>query len=337
MVSTVPKTRPHFHRAFAALLLMPLFAAAMAPAQTETPASTQITPAQSAPPQEALGPSAATPPGKTTHGLAVWDLPDRIMTAMLAAPPRKEEERYARLRHDFAAFGCTGDNLAELELPRDQRHPILLCTLPGTTASRIVVTARLTRYELFDGATDGWPDAAMLPMLYHALKAQPRRATFVFAELAGAHADMDFQNRLEAEGATAPLALVSVEVLGFGPQGFSNLPATDLNPGVRSNSEALQIEAWRLIHLRGVDTSRQAVISQFYPGPQFQPSLVRNGPKDIPRILLYSNPVVLPGRYPAFDLAAYHRNHDFLAFYLADIDGKLNPQPPRQQVSPPPN
>ncbi|HEX4309394.1 MAG TPA: hypothetical protein VHZ25_05155 [Acidobacteriaceae bacterium] len=328
MVSMVPKARPLFHRAFVAVLLIPLFACVLAQAQTETPDLTQTAPAQSTLPEEAPGSSAARPPARAPNGLAVWDLRDRTMTAMLAAPPRKEEERYARLRHDFAAFGCTGDHLSELDLPKDKNHPILLCTLPGMTASKIVVTARLTRNELFDGATDGWADADLLPMLYHALKAQPRRSTFVFAELGGGHADMDFQNQLEADGAPAPLALVSIEVLGFGQQGFINLPAADLEPGVRSNSDALQIEAWRLIRLQGVDTARQTVSSQFSSGPVFHPSLVRDGPKDIPRILLYSNPVVLPGRNPAFDLAAFHRNHDFLAFYLADIDRKLSPAAP---------
>jgi hypothetical protein len=328
MVSMVPKTRPLFHRAWAALLLIPLFACVLAQAQTETPALTQTAPAQSTPPQEAPESSAAKPPAQTTNGLAVWDLPDRTMTAMLAAPPRKEEERYMRLRHDFSAFGCTGDHLSELDLPKDKNHPILLCPLSGATDSRIVVTARLTGNELFDGATDVWSDADMLPMLYHALKAQPRHFTFVFAELGGGHADMDFENQLEADGAPAPLALVSIEVLGFGQQGFINLPAADLEPGVRSNSEALQVEAWRLIHLQGVDTARQTVSSQFSSGPVFHPSLVRDGPKDIPRILLYSNPALLPGHIPAFDLAAFHRNHDFLAFYLADIDHKLNPAAP---------
>jgi hypothetical protein len=245
------------------------------------------------------------------------------MIAMLATPPRREEERYARLRRYFTAFGCTGNNLSDLQLQKNGRHPILLCTLPGATDSRIVVTAWMPHVEFYNGASDGWPAAVMLPMLYRAIKAQPRRATFVFAELSGDHGDKDFQNQLEAGGAAAPLALVSITALGFGSPGFFNLPANVLAPAVHANSDALQNEAWRMVHLQHIDTTHSSVSSPFSSGPTVSFGLVRDGPKDIPRILIYSNPVVLPGKSPAVTLPAFHENHDFIAFYLCDIDKKL--------------
>jgi hypothetical protein len=247
------------------------------------------------------------------------------MTAMLASPPAKEADRYARLRQYFVSAGCTGDHLSGLVLDSDKSHPILLCTLPGDTASRIVVTASLPRFEYFNGASDGWPDVAMLPMLYHALKAQPRHATFVFAAIAGKHGDPDFQKHLEAGGAPAPLAMVSLDALGFGTPAFSNLPPIDLAASVRANAEALQTEAWRMISLLHIDTTKHSVDSQFFSSGTLIFSVVRDGPKNLPRILFRSNPVVLPGHQPAVTLPAFHQDYDYLAFFLADIDSKLAP------------
>jgi hypothetical protein len=211
--------------------------------------------------------------------------------------------------------------------PSDRNHPILLCTLPGDTASRIVVTAWLPRYEFFNGASDGWPEVAMLPMLYHALKAQPRHATFVFAAIAGKHGDPDFQKHLEAGGVPAPLAMVSLDALGFGTPAFSNLPSIELAASVRANAEALQTEAWRMISLMHIDTTKRSVDSQFSSGATLFFGVVRDGPKNLPRILFRSNPVVLPGHEPAVTLPAFHQDYDYLAFFLGDIDGKLTPPP----------
>jgi hypothetical protein len=321
----VPDRRPAMHvkldqvllRRFApcALLLLPLLAVPIARPQTATPAPTE-TPAQNQPA------SPAQP-----SGIAFWDIPDRLMTAMLASPPAKEEDRRARLRQYFVSAGCTGDHLSDLFLDPDKHHSILLCTLPGDTASRIVVTAWLPRYEFFNGASDGWPEVAMLPMLYHALKAQPRHATFVFAAIAGKHGDPDFQKHLEAGGVPAPLAMVSLDAVGFGTPAFSNLPSIELAASVRANAEALQTEAWRMISLMHIDTTKRSGDSQFSSGATLFFGVVRDGPKNLPRILFRSNPVVLPGHEPAVTLPAFHQDYDYLAFFLGDIDGKLTPPP----------
>jgi hypothetical protein len=121
-----------FHRCAGALLLLTLAALPARP-QSETPTE-KPTPAQNEATQRPTG-------------IGFWDLPDRLLSPMLAAPPSKEADRYARLRQYFISFGCIGDNLSDLLLEKNTRHPILVCTLPGTTTSRIVVTAGLPRYE----------------------------------------------------------------------------------------------------------------------------------------------------------------------------------------------
>ncbi|MGB9028543.1 MAG: hypothetical protein WCC27_00375 [Acidobacteriaceae bacterium] len=310
-----------FDRAFpkriasCAALLLPLLAVSPAHPQTATAAP-------------ADKPIQTQPASAQPASVAFWDIPDRLMAAMLASPPAKEEDRRARLRQYFVSAGCTGDHLSDLFLDPDKHHSILQCTLPGDTASRIVVTTGLPRNEMFNGATDGWPNVAMLAMLYHALKAQPRHATFVFAAIAGKHGDLDLQKHLVADGAPAPLAMVSLDDLGLGTPAFANLAPNDLAASVRANAEALQTEAWRMMYLMHIDATKRSVDSQSSPSTTLIAGLVRDGPKDLPRILVFSNPVVLPGHQPAVTVPAFHQDYDYLGFFLADIDEKLAPASP---------
>jgi len=261
-------------------------------------------------------------PEKT--GVAFWDIPDRMMNAMLASPPWKEAQRYARLRQSFEGAGCRGDALSDLVLRGEKNHPILLCTLAGVTPERIVVTANLTARNFFNGPSDGWADAAILPMLYHALRAQPRHATFVFAALNGDHGDTDFENHLEAGGATAPLGMVSLYGIGFGMPEFSNVQESDLDARVRANAVALQVEAGRMLMLLRMGATHDPVRSAFSPENTIRLMAIRDGPKDLPHITFYSNAPGKPNQLPQVTVAAFHEDFDYLAFYLADIDGKLN-------------
>ncbi len=259
-------------------------------------------------------------------GIGFWDLPDHAMKSMLALPPRKVEDRYARLRQSFNGAGCAGDSLSDLVLESDKGHSILVCTLPGATPFRIVVEAALQRREFFSGSeADGWPDAAILPMLYHALKAQPRQATFVFAALSGDRdrGDTDFQNHLEAGGAAAPLALVGLYGIGFGIPEFANLGEGELDAKARPNAEALQTEAWRMRALLHINPTHDSVGGQFAPQSTIRIMVVRDGPRDLPHIIFYSNPATMPGQAPDVTLTAFHREYEYLAYYLADIDRKL--------------
>jgi hypothetical protein len=84
-------------------------------------------------------------------------------------------------------------------------------------------------------------------------------------------------------------------------------------------------EAWRILQLQHIDTTQSSVPSAFVPTPAISaPTFVPEGSKGIPSVFIYSSPVVLPGKDAAFSLPAFHRNHDYLAFFLGDIDLKLD-------------
>jgi hypothetical protein len=269
--------------------------------------------------------SSPAPKDQPKKSIGFWDISEPKMQAMLAAPPKKQEDRYTRLREYFTTFGCTADNLTSLSLGKNSHHPVLLCTLPGATDRKILIAARYPHWEVFNGASDGWPDAVMLPMLYHALQAQPRHCTFVFAEMSGDSPQLDLLNHFRVGNAPLPLAFVHVEALGFGPSQFSGSPDSAQPAQIRPNNKVVLTEAWRILQLQHIDTTQSSVPSAFVPTPAISaPTFVPEGSKGIPSIFIYSSPVVLPGKDAAFSLPAFHRNHDYLAFFLGDIDLKLD-------------
>jgi hypothetical protein len=263
------------------------------------------------------------------------------MAAMLANPPDKEADRYTRLRQYFIDFGCTGDNLTEMQLNQHHPHPTLLCTLPGDLPLRIMVAAWYPRQKVSSNdaamgqasalhsqsldAVDHWADPAMLPLLYHALKAQPRRYTFVFAEISGSRDGRDFLKAIAKNSSSSPIAYIAVENLAFGGPAFAAMPPNLLPPKARPCGETLLLEAWHISQLQHIEPPRPSVSSQFVPAPilSLPPNFVPEGPRDTPRILIYSNPFVLPNQTVAASLAAFRQDHDYLAFYLAAIDRKL--------------
>jgi hypothetical protein len=310
-------TPRHLVRCASALLLLPFLAPHFA-AQTPPPTAVQAAPST-------VSQATATAQTQPPKSIGFWDLSDPKLQAMLAAPPSKQEDRYNRLRDYFTTFGCTGNNLTSLTFKKNSHHPALLCTLPGATSRIILIAAWYPRGEIFEGASDGWPDAVMLPMLYHALQAQPRLCTFIFAELSGDSPQPELLDHFRAGDAPLPLAFIHVAALGFGPSEFSTSPDNSQPEHIRPNNKTLHGEAWRILQLQHIDTTHSSVESSFSPTPTlFAPSFAPQGSKGIPSIFIYSSPVVLPGKDAAFSIPAFHRNHDYLAFFLGDIDIKLD-------------
>jgi len=274
------------------------------------------------------------------NSIGIWEPSEAKMQPMLAKPPSKEADRYARLRQYFTTFGCTGDRLSEVLLEEMSHHPALVCTLPGASERKVLVLSHYPRHEVFDGASDSWPDAAMLPMLYHSLQAQPRQLTFVFVELDNEpHALANLLTRLRSAGST-PVALIDVAQQGFGAPGFTTPPEDYPPPRLRPNAQTVRVEAWRVLQVQHIDISRTNVDSPFTSTPTADPSANANAPRglgivpslvflpegarDVPSIRIYSQPIVHPGQYVAFSLPAFRQDYEYIAFYLADLDTKLD-------------
>lgn len=123
----------------------------------------------------------AAPPGASSAGpLATLHLvPMPVVVQRLESAPRPNPQREDTLRRMFAAAGCPEARLS-VEMVDPGEPPNLICTLTGSEPSLIVVGGHLDKVRAGNGIVDDWSGASMLPSLYQALSAAPRRHTFLF-------------------------------------------------------------------------------------------------------------------------------------------------------------
>jgi hypothetical protein len=160
-------------------------------------------------------------------GLGFWEPPPSV-DALLEHTPHHDADRYAALRQAFIEYHCADPQQDESEAARKGRN--LLCTLPGQTSDTILVVAR------YDGRAGAgfqptWVDAYLLPLLDHALQAQTRRHTFVFAALDGDDGETAFFNDLHKSGQPQPSAMIILDGLGWGRPLWYTVPSVKATPG----------------------------------------------------------------------------------------------------------
>jgi acetylornithine deacetylase/succinyl-diaminopimelate desuccinylase-like protein len=80
--------------------------------------------------------------------------------------------------------GCTGDRLEEQSV-KHLKVPNVICTWPGATDQRILVSAHTDHVPRGDGTVDEWSGAAMLVNLLDSLRTTQRHHTFVFIGFSG--------------------------------------------------------------------------------------------------------------------------------------------------------
>jgi hypothetical protein len=258
--------------------------------------------------------------------IAFWSLPDDKMDALALHVPADDHGRYQELLDEFKGLHCPPGSLREQPAgKREGRN--LICTLPGQDTGLIIVAAR---YDHKKGAAKGsrWGEAMMLPLLYNALRAQPRAHTFVFAALNGEAGEQAFFEDLHRNGRPPVNALVVLDDLGRTtpfiyiekPQGFSK-KAHELATA-RGQLESEAIATARL---------------QQVPNPRI-PFLVVNSSilsrdADTPSILIFSSVesrIVVPTGQtairPPFPVAsdvsgpAFRQGFNFVAYFLCRID-----------------
>jgi len=145
--------------------------------------------------------------------------PERIAERLKRLHAR-DEERERELTTMFAEAGCSTDNLEE-QIVRRKGPPNVLCTMPGATSSRIIVSAHFDHAGVGDGAVDDWSGASLLPSLYQALKQTERKHTFQFVgftdEEKGLAGSSYYVKQLTKDQLAAIKAVVNLECLGLSP------------------------------------------------------------------------------------------------------------------------
>jgi hypothetical protein len=137
-----------------------------------------------------------------------------VVMKRLADAPVQNSDRVVELEKMFREAGCQ-----TTEEPVKHLHqPNVLCVLPGSTASMIVVGAHLDHVEEGTGVIDDWSGASMLPSLYQGLASHPRTHTFLFIGFAGEEDGMVgsefYVKHLAPEDRNRIAAMVNLECLG---------------------------------------------------------------------------------------------------------------------------
>jgi len=111
-----------------------------------------------------------------TFGALAQPVPRGTIESRLQMATRDNDARHAILVQLFRGSGC---DVTEQAFAR-AKPPNVICTMPGTSARRILVTAHFDRTGPGLGVGDNWASASLLPSFYDALRATNPRHTIVF-------------------------------------------------------------------------------------------------------------------------------------------------------------
>jgi Zn-dependent M28 family amino/carboxypeptidase len=201
----------------------------------------------------------------------------------------------------------------------DRTHGNVICTLPGETESTIIVGAHLDFADEGKGMVDDWSGTAMLPSLYHAIKIQQRKHTFVFVsftrEEEGLLGSKYYVRKLTPIQKSQTGAFINLECLGVTP---TKVWVSRATPALMSR--LLEIAHTIGDSVSGVNVDRV--------GDDDTHAFID---AKIPVITIHSItqetwPILHSARdtIDAIDLDQYYKSYRLLAFYLAYLDSKLD-------------
>lgn len=131
---------------------------------------------------------------------------------------KKNAERAVILKAMFEEAGCTGGRLSEQHV-RTSNPPNIICVLPGSGDSVMVVGAHFDHTAKGDGAVDNWSGASLLPSLFQSLSVSPRQHTFVFIgftdEEKGLVGSKYYVKQLSKEETAKLKAMINLDTLGL--------------------------------------------------------------------------------------------------------------------------
>src|SRR5882724_12723104 len=115
----------------------------------------------------------------TAEGVRYHVVPRAVVIGRLGQYAGNDQHREAELKQMFAEAGCDDQHLSE-QAVKGSKLPNVICLLPGSSDKVIIVGAHFDRVSEGDGVVDNWSSASLLPSLYEAVKAVPRKHTFIF-------------------------------------------------------------------------------------------------------------------------------------------------------------
>jgi putative aminopeptidase FrvX len=240
-----------------------------------------------------------------------------LIESRLRRAARENADRESSLKQIFTEAGCVGERLREQPIKR-QKLPNVICTLPGSSDSVIVIGAHFDHVERGEGVVDNWSGAGMLPSLFQSLNGEPRKHTIVFigfaAEEQGLIGSDFYVKQLAPEQVAKIQIMIDLDSLGLGPTkiwlGHSDEKLANMLNGVAAsiklplgvvNADQIGDEDSASFRKRHVPTVVLHSVTQ-----QTVPILHSDG-----------------DNLSAIRVDDYYDSYHLIAVYLAYLDGKL--------------
>ena len=261
--------------------------------------------------------TAAAHGAEPRHGVFFWTLQQKDIDSLVHHVPQDDSVRLAQLRQTFKDMQCPSDDLREETFAAGKN---LLCEVRGSSTDTILFVAHYEHDGPGLSAVENWTGAMMLPFLYHALMAAPRKHTFVFLEVDGEAGAKSYLHSLPAAEVRALKAVVAVDALGLGAPSFYSGP----NGYFAAATESLLQSALMLAaQEKGIPAPKQEI-----PGEWLRIDDTKQFRfKGIPSILVHSvdrKTRNIPGSerdtLEAINGDAYFASYSMLCYYIAELD-----------------
>lgn len=244
----------------------------------------------------------------------------KVVEQRLKSYKGNDSVRESTLKSIFEQAGCSGDKLSEQPVT-GSKLPNLICVLPGSTDSVIVVGAHFDHVDKGDGVVDNWSGASLLPSLYQAVRAAPRQHTFRFigfcAEEQGLVGSRFYVSSLTPDEVRKIAAMVNMDTLALGPtEVWTSRSNKNLVRALNGLAEAMKLP------LSGVN------VDAFGESDE-ESFLDRRVPVVIIHSLTQETIPVLHSRqdnYSAVHFFDYYNSYRLLSGYLVYLDGGLPTQ-----------
>jgi acetylornithine deacetylase/succinyl-diaminopimelate desuccinylase-like protein len=237
----------------------------------------------------------------------------------------KNADRADSLRAIFTEAGCTSENWTEQKIKRS-KLPNLICTLPGSSDRRVVVSAHYDKVDAGQGAIDNWSGASLLPSLYESLREAPRTLTYVFLlttdEEKGLIGAQEYVRLLTKAQLPSIVAQVNLDSLGLAGPTYAWHSRADKNlwnaAVLVSNALKLPLSGMNIDGAGESDslpfTTKHIPVIDFHSLNR-ETIKILHTPKDVPA---------------AHDPASYYDSFRLLTAFLAYLDVMPEPLAPRK-------
>jgi len=239
----------------------------------------------------------------------------QVVEQRLKSYKGNDNEREATVRNLFQSAGCPEEKLAEQPV-KGLKQANVICMLPGSTDSVIVVGAHFDHVDAGDGVIDNWSGASMLPSLYQALKTEGRRHTFIFVAFAGEEKGL-VGSRFYVSGLTPEQvkkidAMVNIDTLALGPtEVWVSRSDEKLVRGLNGMAVALKLPLTG-VNVDGVGQSDE----ESFVNRKVPTITIHSLTKETLRVLHSSK-----DNYSAVHFDDYYKTYRLLSGYLVLLDG----------------